>query len=116
MKNNKGLTLIEIIVSLAIIGIIAVVFFSLFNTSLVNIVRAGIRTKAVGVAVDDFNDSPEIISSKTVLIELPVAGGGTNVIEINGSYARSKVNVIEGSIPDVEVEVEAFIPGYLESE
>jgi Tfp pilus assembly major pilin PilA len=116
MKKNKGFYIIEIIISLAVIGIIAVVFLSIFSTGLVNIVRAGVRTKAVGTAVDDFNDSPHVISSKTVEIELPVAGGGTRLVEITGSYAKSKVNVTEGPISNMEVEVVAFIPGYTELE
>ena len=73
MKKNKGFTIIEIIVSLAIIGILAVVFMSVFSTGLVNIVRAGVRTKAVGTAVDEFYDEPDIISSDTLEISCPLA-------------------------------------------
>lgn len=114
MKKNKGFTIIEIIVSLAIIGILAVVFMSVFSTGLVNIVRAGVRTKAVGTAVDEFYDEPDIISSDTLEFELPISGG-TNTIEITGSYVRGKVNVTEGQISNLEVEVEAFVPGLSET-
>lgn len=113
MKKDKGFTFIEIVISMAIIGILAIVFLTVFNTSLVNIMRAGVRTKAVGAAVDDFSENPSVISSKTIEIELPVAGG-SSIIGISGSYARGMVTVTEGSVSNLNVEVEAFIPGYID--
>lgn len=47
MKNNRGLTLIEVIVSLAIIGIMSIAVLTIFNTGLKNIVSAGDRTEEV---------------------------------------------------------------------
>ena len=37
MKKRKGVTLIEVIISLAIIGIIATVILNMFNFSIMNI-------------------------------------------------------------------------------
>lgn len=47
MKKRKGLTLIETILSLAILGIIGVFILTVFGFSLNNIRRAGKRTEDV---------------------------------------------------------------------
>lgn len=57
MKNNKGLTLIEVVLTITIIGIIAISILSIFNTGLVNIVRAGIRTENVLNIQKDIDDA-----------------------------------------------------------
>lgn len=41
LKNNGGFTLVEIIVSLAIIGILAVAFFSMFGFGMKTIIISG---------------------------------------------------------------------------
>ncbi|MTI70166.1 MAG: prepilin-type N-terminal cleavage/methylation domain-containing protein [Firmicutes bacterium] len=47
MENNKGITLIEIIVSIAIIGIISLTFLSIFSDGFINIIASGKKSKAV---------------------------------------------------------------------
>jgi prepilin-type N-terminal cleavage/methylation domain-containing protein len=47
MKNNKGLTLIEIIITIAIISIMSIAILSIFNISIMNISKSGERTKRV---------------------------------------------------------------------
>lgn len=47
MKNNRGLTLIEVIASLAIFGIVSVGLLSIFTESLLITSRAGARSEAV---------------------------------------------------------------------
>lgn len=47
MKKRKGLTLIEVVVSIALLGMIAVVFLTIFNTGNKNIIKSGDRTKDV---------------------------------------------------------------------
>ncbi len=44
MKKRNGLTLIEVVVSIAIIGIISISVLNIFNTGLKNILIAGKRT------------------------------------------------------------------------
>lgn len=46
LQNNKGLTLIEVLVSIVILGIIAVAFLPIFTNSFVYIMSAGKRSKA----------------------------------------------------------------------
>ena len=51
MKNNrKGMTLIELIVAMAIIGIIAVVFLRSFSSGYIGILNGGKRAKAMSSA------------------------------------------------------------------
>lgn len=47
MKNNKGLTLIEIIITIAIISIMSIAILSIFNIGIMNISKSGERTKRV---------------------------------------------------------------------
>lgn len=89
MENKKGLTLIEVIVTIAIIGIISIPIFTIFNSGLNNIVKAGHRTDSVvdiqkeidnliynpSLFVDDDNDSIDdnnpnikVISNSTIKI------------------------------------------------
>ena len=110
--NRKGLTLVEIIISMAIIGIVAMVFLSVFSSSFVNIVRAGVRTKAVAAAANEFHGDPSVVRHETIEVELPLPSGSTTIIDINGSIARGNVVVNEGSISNLEVQIEAFVPGF----
>lgn len=71
MKNIKGLTLIELIIALAIIGIIVVTFLPIFTTSYTTIFGMGNRTDAVAIAqeiIDDLYVNPpsEAVSSQLV--------------------------------------------------
>lgn len=46
MKNHKGMTLIEIIISIAIIAIISVAFLAMFSSGFKGVVRAGNLTES----------------------------------------------------------------------
>lgn len=108
--NQKGLTLVEVIVSLAIIGIIAVVFLSAFDMGLVRIVHSGNRTQAIDEARDAFYNNPTIISPSTIEVTLPTATGDVKYF-ISGSYAESEFSVGESSNSKATVKVRSFIPG-----
>ena len=110
MGNRKGFTIIELVLSIGIIGIIAVSFLSIFGTGFSNIVRAGVRTKAVNTAESEFHDNPEIINEDDIDIELPIVGG-TVKHTISGSYAKGVINVNNGKPTKFEVEIQAFVPG-----
>lgn len=115
MKNDKGVTLIELILSMALIGIIAVSVFTVFNASLINIVRAGKRTEAVNLAEERFDDNPTIIVEKSIIIDIP-SPAGTKTHTIKGSEAKGSVQIHEGPVPNIEVEINAFIPGLFVTE
>lgn len=50
LKSSRGFTLIEILVSLAIFGMMMVAFLSLFSSALYMTIRSGNRDKAVADA------------------------------------------------------------------
>ncbi|AOT68180.1 prepilin-type N-terminal cleavage/methylation domain-containing protein [Geosporobacter ferrireducens] len=49
-NNSKGLTLVELIISIAIVGIIAVAFLGIFTSGITGIISGGNLTKAGYVA------------------------------------------------------------------
>lgn len=73
-KNNKGLTLIEVIITVAIIGIITIPILTMFNSGLNNISKAMKRTEDVFEIKDDVNQA--IIQSiegeiTTIKVKIP---------------------------------------------
>ena len=50
LKENKGFTLIEIILAMAILGIILVAFMGAFSGGFINIITMGNKSKAVAEA------------------------------------------------------------------
>ena len=51
-ENNKGFTLIEIILAIAILGIIIVSFMSIFSSGIKNIFSAGKKDEAISLAAN----------------------------------------------------------------
>lgn len=107
MKNKKGFTLIELIVSIAIVGLLAVILTSVFSNSFINIVRAGKRAGAVSDAEKVLSgDNPTVIEDRTVKVSLPI-------IDENGDEIVKdidvKVNIVEGTATD-----DTLIRGILE--
>lgn len=109
MKKRKGLTLIELVLSLAIIGMIAVSMLNLFGTSLLNISRAGNRTSNTETATNNFVSSPDPISDEiTLTIDLGVTGEDN--VEVIGRMGRGSATV-PNSYGNVQVDIESFVPG-----
>lgn len=107
MDNRKGFTLIEIVLSFALIGIIAVSLLTIFNSGLLNIVRAGNRTEAVNIAEDIFVTIPTIQEEKSYNVTLVTDGGtGTVTHTISGSIAKGT-----GIVNNAEVDIQVFVPG-----
>ena len=68
--NKDGFTLIELIVSLAIMGLIVVTILPIINTGLSNIIYSGNRTEAVSLANDDiFNNTEK--ENFSIVVKLP---------------------------------------------
>jgi prepilin-type N-terminal cleavage/methylation domain-containing protein len=114
MKNRKGLTLIEIIVSIAILGIVAISTLTIFDMGLKNIVRAGVRTENVYDAEDDLEIAPQIVTYEELTVVLPTPDGDQTII-VEGSHVKGEA-VTNNGYSSVSVEIETYIPGIIESE
>lgn len=110
MAIKKGFTLIEVIISIAIIGITIVSLLSTFNTGLINIVRAGVRTEAVDMAEYKFMKNSQIVGESINLkIDLPTPTGNIEHT-ITGYIRRGNVLLNEGMATEINVEIQAFVP------
>lgn len=108
VKLSNGFTLIEVIVSLAIIAIIAVSMLSLFSTGLLNISRSGSRTANTEAATYNLMTQPEIISEKKALI-IKLGESEADKVQVNGHMVRG-VGTIPGSYGNIQIEITAFLP------
>jgi prepilin-type N-terminal cleavage/methylation domain-containing protein len=132
LKSNKGFTLVELIVSMAILSIIIVAFLSMFNFSFLTIVNSGKRTDAAFNAqtiiddlyaqssLDDVSDVRNYLTSKgynevvnLVDVETYTSNAvnynlsDTSVLSVNGA---SVTVVVFFNNNKNNVRVSAFIP------
>lgn len=105
MKRKNGFTLIELIISIAILGLISVTFLSIFNMGLINISRAGNRTSAVEEAEKNIS-TPSEINDFNITVKLPDKADGIDVI-VKGRVYESKVNILNS---DDFVDIIRYIP------
>lgn len=95
---RKGITLIEIVISIALVGIILVSMLSIFDTGLFNIIRAGDRTSiVVGVSsqVDNLlSGGQELVDESNYLLESDVIEEAVQVVfkgtSISYTFAESE--------------------------
>lgn len=96
MRKRKGITLIELIISIAILGIISVVILGIFDQGLSNILRAGRRTETVLSAKEelDLNIGDNDIGIDTdVEVTLP----GDNKVLISGRTVEVNKAIEQGN-------------------
>lgn len=111
LEKRRGVTLIELVVSIALIGIIAVSTLTIFDTGLSNIFRAGSRTKAVTEANHDVTNSVlPVIEDAEVDIQLPILGGGTKDYTIIGDVIKGLGSEPTLRQSDLDVEIIEFKP------
>lgn len=85
MKKRKGLTLLEVVISMALIGMVAVVFLSIFTTGNSNIFKAGKRTTQI-LSAQEKIDSKIKTNSDEGIEEVEVNIPGIATIKIKGTY------------------------------
>jgi prepilin-type N-terminal cleavage/methylation domain-containing protein len=98
MENKKGFTLIELIVPIAIFGLITVTLISVFSNSFINIVRAGKRTEVVSRAETVLHgEGSTVIEDRTVIVSLPIIDENDNEIIKDIDV---EVSLVEGTAID----------------
>ena len=100
---RRGFTLIELIVSIAIIGMIAVALLPAFNLSIMNIVRAGNRTRSVTVAEENIT-----LVENPIPFQYEVLLPGDIIKIVKGTQVTG-TSSIEGS-NGAEVGIFSYIP------
>ncbi len=110
-SKNSGMTLIEVIVSLALVGILAIVFLTLFVGSLKMIGRSGEREKvkvAASSSMDNLlNDSSYADSDITsVTGSVTITYPDSTTKTISGKESKISKTNSDGS----QVEIKGFVP------
>lgn len=116
MKKRKGVTLIEIIISLAIIGIIVIVILNMFNFSIANIFRSGIRTKSIAEVRDEIDEKISEIQGTTdgvETIDIIIPGVGNKTVK--GTMITISGEDEEGN-NEFNLEITTFVPNEIEIE
>jgi prepilin-type N-terminal cleavage/methylation domain-containing protein len=91
--NKKGLTLLEVIISIAIIGIIVVSFLSLFSNSFVQVIRSGNKGTSMYSAQTTAEDQLENTSySESGSTTITVSWGSSN-LSMDGNLKTLEVDV-----------------------
>ena len=123
IKNNKGMTLVEIILALAIFGVVSVVLLLIFTTTLSIAIQMGNREEALADAsgflddyrtntlYDDLAETPpdeigrNILSSEIITIHFVDAAGALIIV---GSTPNT--DTYTRDVEFYEAEGEAFSP------
>lgn len=109
MKIRKGMTLIEVIISMAVIGLIAMTMLSVFNTGLVNITRSGSRTTAIAESETELSSADNLaIDSYNLNVELIDEEGSPSIIVVPVSVFKGSVSVDSGLAGSVSVEITEY--------
>lgn len=117
LKTIKGLTLVEIVVSIAIFGIMAVVFLNVFLGSLVITTRAGARSDSVAAVsgeieqkLADFaanNTDPiySTISTESKVVTIFYNNGASST-----TMGGVKISGIKTNDRGQTIEIQTFVP------
>ena len=94
LNNNRGITLIEIILSIALVGIIFVTFLSTFSTGYVGIINAGDRADAAYRSQQKLTDKllKDEITAENKDITYDFGGGTTLTVNVSIIEAETEIN------------------------
>jgi len=117
LKNKKGLTLTELIVAIAIFGIVSVMFLLIFSAGMTATIRAGHREAAIvgaGGAFDEFltdgkiglDDPDDLPEGVAILVRNDAAG---EIVITYGSGAVSTYH--KGNSTRYDITVDKVVNG-----
>ena len=103
LTNRSGLTLIEIIIAMAFIGLLSIAFITLFSGTFSWVTRAGSRTVALQEAVSaaERREVPTSQSDVTVTVTFPAIPVVTHV---------GKDNEYAGAEREEQLSLHVFLP------
>src|SRR6056297_23390 len=101
-KNNSGFTLIEIIISIFILGIIGVVIIPLIGDSVLNIVTIGQQDQAVNTATS----FTEIAHQKVILYKELTTADWQDLVNSNIYYEDELVDIEYKICADIDTNPE----------
>lgn len=105
MKKRKGLSLIEVLVSMAILGVIALLAMSMFGFGVKNIISSGKRTEEVYDLEGEINEiifgNPDNVQGEEISIEVKIPGLSVDkYIEGKIYTIKQNNNRIKTFVPD----------------
>ncbi|MBU5426686.1 type II secretion system GspH family protein [Tissierella pigra] len=103
MKNNKGLTLIEIVITIAITSIMAIAVLTMFNISITNISKSGNKTERVLRIKEEVDE--EIINNKEKTTNTDKVK-----VTIDGIIKDREVDGKIIEIKDSDIKITTFVP------
>ena len=103
MKNNKGLTLIEIVITIAITSIMAIAVLTMFNISITNIFKSGNKTERVLRIKEEVDE--EIINNKEKTTNTDKVK-----VTIDGIIKDREVDGKIIEIKDSDIKITTFVP------
>lgn len=114
MKTRKGLTLIEVILSIALLTLIAVIFLGMFNMGNKFIFDAGSKTKSVVKSKEEIDikireaEEAEKNSDESKKIKIIIPGiNGDNPMEVEGVI----INSSDSDDPEnPNIKITTFVP------
>lgn len=119
MNKRKGLTLLEVVISMALIGMVAIVFLTIFTSGNKNIFRAGDITKDIfkvqekidkqinnleNLKIEELVDGTKIIESPKIRVTI----GDMEPKFIQGRFITNESILDKKNV--IEMEIITFIP------
>lgn len=102
-SKSSGMTLIEVIISIAILGILTIVFLNMFTSGYIGVVNAGKRTIVGYDAQKAVEESMTSLSAGYETIEINFSDGPTFIIDGH----KIEKEVISGN---QSIKITTFIP------
>ncbi|GBF32766.1 type IV pilin PilA [Desulfocucumis palustris] len=109
LHNNKGLTLVELLVAMSVLVILTIAFTAFFGQNITSISESGQKSKATAEAekklerlhhsMDDYDSDPEYVSSENVLTKNP---------NRDRNFSVDQVTYVDGEIQGYKVTVVVF--------
>lgn len=105
MKKRKALTLIEVVLSMAIISIMIVAVLGVFNISITNIFKSGQRTEDVLKSKEYIDEQIKINEDKTAGKDNVTISIGDFKTDIEGNFIE-----VENIGDEFNIPIKTFIP------